>query len=196
MRALLAVAIALATTSGCYLPKGDGAKPVTRTDLSKRPYLRAGTTPVVVQRQENDCGVAALAMVAGAWGKQWTLDDLEKALHPQGNGVRLGAMRDLARSRGLEAFAIKGTRADIEHELKLGRPVLLGLVLPVDKEHNRTHYEVAIAIDPKSGDIVTIDPASGDMQKRQSNVFDLEWKTAGYATLVVVGDTSVQTARR
>lgn len=196
MRALLGIAIALAVGAGCRLPPGDGAKPVTTTDLGKRPWLRAGKTPVVVQREENDCGPAALAMVAGAWGRQWTLDDLEKTLHPVGQGVRLGAMRDFARSRGLEAFAIKGTRADLEHELRLGRPVLLGLVLPVDKEHNRTHYEVAVAIDPRTGDIVTIDPASGEMQQRPANIFDLEWKTAGYATLVVVGDQSGQTAHR
>jgi len=66
--------------------------------------------------------------------------------------------------------------------------VLLGLVLPHGRKRNRSHYEVAIALDPRDGTLVTIDPASGEWMKRSPEVLDIEWKAAGYAALVVVGD--------
>jgi hypothetical protein len=43
-------------------------------------------------------------------------------------------------------------------------------------------------MNPRDGTVVTIDPASGDWRKRSKQVLDLEWKTAGFATLVVVGE--------
>jgi len=173
--------------SACQLSYTGGARPVTPAELGDGWY-RAASTPVVRQRQETDCGLAALAMVAGTWGRHWSVADLDHQLPPTERGVKLGALRDLARNRGLDAYAIKGTMADLTHELSAGRPVLLGLVLPYDRSHNASHYEVAIAMNPQDGTVVTIDPASGDWRKRSQQVLDLEWKTAGFATLVVVGE--------
>jgi hypothetical protein len=65
---------------------------------------------------------------------------------------------------------------------------LLGLMLPFDRSHNASHYEVAVALRPSDGAIVTIDPASGQWRQRTRQVLDVEWKPAGYATLVVVAD--------
>ena len=173
--------------SACQLSYTGGARAVTPAELGDGWY-RAASTPVVRQRQETDCGLAALAMVAGTWGRHWSVADLDHQLPPTERGVKLGALRDLARDRGLDAYAIKGTMADLTHELSAGRPVLLGLVLPYDRSHNASHYEVAIAMNPQDGTVVTIDPASGDWRKRSKQVLDLEWKTAGFATLVVVGE--------
>ena len=136
-----------------------------------------------------DCGLAALAMVAGAWGRHWTIDDLAKQTPPGKHGIKLGVLRDLARERGLEAFAIAATRQDLEHELAQGRPVLLGLMLPHDRKSNRSHYEVAIALNTVDGTLITIDPATGDWMRRSPKVLDIEWKAAGYAALVVTGDS-------
>src|SRR5262249_15620797 len=144
--------------------------------------------PVIRQHQETDCGLAALAMVAGTWGRRWSVADLNQQLPPTERGVRLGALRDLARSRGLEAYAIQGTTHDLERELSQGRPVVLGLLVPYDRDHNASHYEVAIAIHPRDGTVITIDPASGQWRRRSKQVLDLEWKSAGFAALVVVGD--------
>jgi hypothetical protein len=104
--------------------------------------------------------------------------------------VKLKRLRDYARERGLEAYAVKGTFADLETELRAGRPVVLGLVLPYDKNNNLNHYEVVVAIDPRDHSVITRDPATGELMRRVKKVLDLEWKTAGYATLVVVGDRS------
>jgi ABC-type bacteriocin/lantibiotic exporter with double-glycine peptidase domain len=182
-----ALLIAVVGLTACQLSYQGGARPVSPSEIGTGWY-RAAATPVVRQHREADCGLAALAMVAGAWGRQWSVADLNRQLPPTDRGIKLGALRDLARARGLEAYAIKGTVRDLQHELKAGRPVLLGLILPYDMKRNASHYEVAVAIDPGDGTVVTIDPASGTWRRRSSQVLDLEWKTAGFATLVVTGE--------
>jgi len=186
-RTALLLALALVGLSACHLSYTGGAKAVRQTDVPPG-WLHAAPTPVVVQGQRRDCGLAALAMVAGAWGRTWALPDLAHQLPPTGDGVKLGRLRDFARTRGLEAYAVKGTFQDLEHELQAGHPVLLGLVLPFDQNTNLNHYEVVVAMNPADGTVVTRDPATGGLMKRSRKVLDLEWKTAGYATLVVVGE--------
>lgn len=181
------LAIALAGLAACQLPYTGGARVVNPEALGGSWY-RAAATPVVRQHQETDCGLAALAMIAGAWGQHWSVADLTHQLPPTERGVKLGQLRDLARARGLEAYAVEGRPADLTHELSHGRPVVLGLVLPFDREHNASHYEVAVAIRPEDGTVVTIDPASGQWRQRSRQVLELEWKPAGHATLVVVAD--------
>ncbi len=190
-----AVIVALGCLTGCQLPYAGGARPVTPAQLDSS-WLRAAPTPVVRQKQESDCGLAALAMVAGAWGRHWSVDDLAHRIPPSEKGVKLGALRDLARDRGLEAFALRATPSDLQHELASGRPVLLGLMLPFDQGHNRSHYEVAIAMNPHDGTVITIDPASGEWMRRSRAVLDVEWKAAGYPALVVTGEHATSTAMK
>lgn len=184
MRGLIVAA--LVGLSACVLPHSGGARPITPAQIDSG-WLRAAPTPVVRQKHENDCGLAALAMVAGAWGRHWSVDDLAGRLPPKGNGVKLGALRDLARGRGLEAYALRASTQDLAHELAAGRPVVLGLMLPYDRKRNLAHYEVAVAMNPKDGTVVTIDPGSGEWMRRSRAVLDVEWKAAGYPALVVTG---------
>jgi saccharopine dehydrogenase-like NADP-dependent oxidoreductase len=44
----------------------------------------------VRQRKQTDCGLAALAMVAGAWGRGWSVAQLDDQLPPTEHGVKLG----------------------------------------------------------------------------------------------------------
>ncbi|MGE0402475.1 MAG: cysteine peptidase family C39 domain-containing protein [Kofleriaceae bacterium] len=188
---VLTLVVCLAGLSACRLSYKGGATTVGSAELSSNENLLvASPTPVVKQKTQADCGLAALAMVAGAWGHSWSVDDLARKLPPSKNGVKLKRLRDYARERGLEAYAVKGTFADLETELRAGRPVVLGLVLPYDRNNNLNHYEVAVAIDPRDHTVITRDPATGELMRRVKKVIDLEWKTAGYATLVVVSDRS------
>ena len=189
-----ALLLALVGAAACRLPYTGGARAVSPADLDAG-WHKAAATPVVRQQQETDCGLAALAMVAGAWGRHWSVDELARELPPGPGGVKLGSLRDLARRRGLDAFAIRGTRNDLDHELGQGRPVLLGLTLPYDRQNNLNHYEVAVAIDPRSGSVVTLDPATGKYMRRTQQVLELEWKPGGHATLVVVGARPARAAR-
>jgi ABC-type bacteriocin/lantibiotic exporter with double-glycine peptidase domain len=194
MRTSLRLAlVALFGLVACQLPYSGGARPVHPTELDAT-WLRAAPTPVIKQKQESDCGLAALAMVAGSWGRHWSIDDLAHRIKPTARGVRLGALRDLARVRGLEAYAVRASFVDLQHELASGRPVLVGLVLPFDQDRNRSHYEVAVAMNPRDGTVVTIDPATGEWMRRSKAVLDIEWKAAGYFALVVVGDRASESA--
>src|SRR5512143_4193835 len=98
----------------CAVPYKGGARAVQPSQLDTSWY-RAAPTPVVVQKQMTDCGLAALAMVAGAWGRHWSVDDLAHRIPPSEKGVKLGALRDLARDRGLDAFALRATPSDLQH---------------------------------------------------------------------------------
>lgn len=195
--AALLVVVGLAA---CQVPYAGGAKPVAPSAIGAS-WLRAAPVPVVLQQAETDCGLAALAMIGGAWGHHWSVGELAALVPPTRQGVKLGALRDLARRAGLDAFAIRATPADLRHELAAGRPVMLGLVLPFDHHYNLAHFEVAIAMDPATGDVVTIDPSSGHFLRRSPKVLGIEWKAAGYAALVVTGQrtaaagTRTQTAR-
>ncbi|MEO8704960.1 MAG: cysteine peptidase family C39 domain-containing protein [Kofleriaceae bacterium] len=172
--------------TACRLDYTGGARPVAPQQLDAG-WHKAAPTPVVLQEKQMDCGLAALAMLAGAWGQRWTLAELQREQPPGDKGVKLGALRDLARARGLEAFAVKGTPADLEHELANHRPVVLGLLLPFEQRRALAHYEVAIAYNPRDGSVVTQDPATGKLMVRSKQVLEQEWKPAGYATLVVTG---------
>src|SRR5690349_7110565 len=105
-------ALALLGMCACVSANNGGAHSVHPDQLDAH-WLRAAPTPVIQQRRETDCGLAALAMVEGTWGRRATLDDLARRAPPGGDGVRLGALRDLARADGLEAFAIRATRDDL-----------------------------------------------------------------------------------
>jgi ABC-type bacteriocin/lantibiotic exporter with double-glycine peptidase domain len=185
VRAALIAIVGLA--SACTVPYTGGARAVKPAQLDDG-WLRAAPTPVIKQKQQTDCGLAALAMVAGAWGRTWSLDDMAHRVPPGNKGIKLKVLRDLARERGFEAYAIQATHDDLKRELSQGRPVLLGLMLPHDRRSNRSHYEVAVALHPSDGTVVTIDPATGEWMRRSPQVLDIEWKAANYAALVVVAD--------
>jgi len=186
-RALAFIFVALlAATTGCRLSYTGGAKPVNAAQLDNS-WLRASETPVVKQKSQVDCGLAALAMVAGAWGQKWTVDDLRRDVKMSAKGAKLGALRDAARARGLEAYVIAGKHEDLERELSKGRPVMLGLQLPFEQDRALHHYEVVVGLNPRDGSVVTLDPATGKYLQRTKAVLEKEWKPVGYPTLVVVG---------
>jgi len=183
----LVLAIALLGAPACTLGYAGGARPVNPSELDAG-WLRAVPTPVVTQHRLSDCGLAALAMVGGAWGRNWTVEQLAREAPPSERGVKLGTLRDVARAHGLDAYAIRGKASDLETELRGGRPVLVGLIRPLARDRASTHYEVVVALNPRDGAVVTLDPATGKHLRRTRNVLDAEWQPVGYPTLVVVGD--------
>ena len=194
-RAVLALLCSLA---GCYrLSYTGGAKSVDAAKVqSSDGWLRASSTPVVKQQAQTDCGLAALAMVAGAWGQRWSIADLRHDVRMTPHGVKLGALRDVARARGLVAYAIAGKPADLKRELAHGRPVLLGLQLPFEANQALHHYEVVVAMNPRDGTVITLDPATGKTLQRTQSVLEAEWKPVGFPALVVVGTADAPRVRQ
>ncbi len=182
-----AAVVAVVVAGGCVAYTG-GARPLDPAGLAGDPaWIVAGATPAIVQHSDLDCGAAALAMVAGRWSVAWTAAEVTAWLpQPSQRGSRLGDLRDLARARGLEAYAVAGDRATLLHELRAGRPVVVGLWLRYGGRRVRSHYEVVMAIHAAARQVATLDPAGG-WRIRTWDALEAEWGPAGRPTLIVLG---------
>jgi ABC-type bacteriocin/lantibiotic exporter with double-glycine peptidase domain len=177
------VAIALLIASGCASYSG-GARPIDPSRVDSEPgWIKAASTPAIRQRTLLDCGPAALAMVAARWHVEIATTDPAIAA-PAKHGVRLGDLRSAARAHGLIAFAIMADKATLHHELRAGRPIIVGLLRPYSRSEAVSHYEVVVAM--RGDEIVTLDPAAG-WRVRTWATFDAEWNVAKYPALVVLG---------
>ena len=70
-------------------------------------------------------------MVLAHFGVPASLAEVVSADPPRDGGVRAGDLRDVARAKGLSAFVVAGTFADLFEQLGHGRPVLVGLAKPI-----------------------------------------------------------------
>jgi ABC-type bacteriocin/lantibiotic exporter with double-glycine peptidase domain len=181
------VSLAMCVLAGCASYIG-GARSADPARVHDEPgWITAAHTPVVGQSRPAECGPAALAMVAGRWQVPLALEDATRLVpEPTERGVKLGHLRDAAREIGLLAFAIRGDRSTLVHELREGRPVVVGLLLPHRRGRVRSHYEVVVAIRPETDEVMTIDPAAG-WRIRHWRDLDAEWLPAGRAAMVVLG---------
>jgi len=179
-------AVALLGAAGCsYLGE---ATPFDPEDLDSTPgWVAVRTVPVVLQREKTDCGAAALSMVLSRWEVGVTMDDVSRHCPsvPE-QGIRAKDLRDYARAQGLRSYLIHGCWEDLEKEVGLGRPVIVGLVKR-DGSGAVTHYEVVVAVHPERKDVVTVDPARGWCRNSMSG-FCREWEPAGFLTLVFFRD--------
>lgn len=145
--------------------------------------------PFVEQSGREDCGPAALAMILAYWRIAATHDEIAAACPPEpGVGTKAGTMRDFARERGLKVFLIHGEIADLERELKLGRPVLVGLSQPYS-DQTYTHYAVVVGLDAAAERIFLIDPARGWQENSIDGFLD-EWNPVGRPTMVFLRPSS------
>ncbi len=189
----LSIALVAVTVAACAHYTG-GAHPIEPGQVSRDPgWISTAPTPTVHQHGLTDCGPAALAMVAGRWHVALTLDEARhEVAAPTPRGVRLGDLRKAARAKGLLAFAVNGDEAMLEHEVRAGRPVIIGLLRPYGRDRALSHFEVVVALRASADDhrVVTIDPGGG-WQVRSWADLDAEWKPAGRPALVVLGPSSV-----
>lgn len=184
LQSLLAAILVTAAVPGCAVYPGT-ARPSSYEDLRRDDgWILLEGVPEARQFNRNDCGAASLAMVLGHWGIPAGVADLERECTVAGTeGLLATELRDAARRRGLSAFLFAGTIADIEHELRRGRPLLVGL----GKENGdafTAHFEVVVGIDVVRGRIAAIDPAIGLTCDSLAG-FEGEWKHSKYVTIVM-----------
>lgn len=171
--------------AGCVaLPAGQ-ARPTTYDDLRREDgWLLLDSVPHVAQSSRSDCGAASLAMVLALWGVDASVESLGiECAAPGDEGLRASALRDAARRRGLAAFVFAGRMEDLEHELRRGRPVVVGLMKSAGPA-TASHYEVVVGLHPATQRVATLDPASGLVLNELSE-FAREWEAARGVTLVV-----------
>jgi ABC-type bacteriocin/lantibiotic exporter with double-glycine peptidase domain len=182
-----AIAITALVATGCVTYSG-GARPFDPSRVGGEPgWIAAAPTPEIRQSGQFDCGAAALAMVAGRWKVQISVGS-SIVPAPSKTGIALGNLRSAARHYGLDAYAIKADYAILAHELRAGRPVIVGLLRPYSRNKATSHYEVVIAM--RGDEVVTLDPAAG-WRVRTRAALDAEWRPAQYPALVVLGPPPV-----
>lgn len=142
---------------------------------------------LVRQQSDRDCGAAALSMVLERWATAApTSADIlrDVPLDPQ-HGMAAGALRDVARQRGLAAFLIHGQLEDLIHEVDADRPVLVGLIQRYGQKAY-AHYEVVVGVNQRQRRLLLFDPGRG-AREDDFDGFAAEWKGAQQLTLVVTG---------
>jgi ABC-type bacteriocin/lantibiotic exporter with double-glycine peptidase domain len=183
-KTLKCLALAAAFSSaGCILSLGS-AEPTTQQELqAEQGWILVGDVPHVAQENAEGCGAAALSSVLARWGVDVPAATLrEECTLPGVEGLQAAELRDAARRRGLSAFVFEGTIADLEHELRLGRPVVVGLVKSLGPL-TATHYEVVVGLRPDA-EVAAIDPAQG-LVRDTLPAFTAEWAATRGVTLVV-----------
>ena len=177
------LALLLAAASGCaYRGTAQAFDPAELT--SEPGWIFVEGVPAILQEAQEDCGAAALAAVLAYWKAPADAERILLACPPKPEeGIEAGALRDFARSCGLQAFLFAGEWDDLKRELAAGRPVLVGLGKPYITGI-LSHYEVVTAYHQEKRLLVTVDPANG-WRKNSPEGFQQEWTLAGRLTLVV-----------
>jgi predicted double-glycine peptidase len=148
--------------------------------------------PFVAQTTDG-CGSASLSMVMRYWdrkeGRAVAADAEETQIQaalfsPAAKGIFASSMRDYLERSGYQAFAFRGQWADFEHQLGLGRPMIVGL--QPSGAHGPLHYVVVVGIDPERNYLLMNDPAQQKMLRISREGFEAEWRATGNWTLLAV----------
>lgn len=174
--------VALLGATGCASYQGP-ARSISASEVAGPGWLRARSVPMVRQTGEADCGLAAAAMVIGH--HQRTAPAPAELGRPRDGGVTAVALRDALRRHRLRSFVVGGTLTDLEHELRAGRPAIVGTVKRVDRKRGRPHFEVVVAVHPGQRRVVTHDPAIG-LRESTYDGFMTEWKPARQTLIVAL----------
>lgn len=188
----------MSAVSGCASYRGSSHE-VTAATLTQQPgWVRLDGVELVRQKGISDCGAAALSTVLEYLepnGDELDRKAIDQTLREKpGEGLSAGQLRDYAKARGFDAFVIKGTLKDLQHEVDAGRPVIVGVHKPLSSGETLAHYEVVVGYHPERGDMLTLDPDRG-LRKFDRVGFVKEWGGAGLVTLVVMRKEPAASAR-
>lgn len=148
--------------------------------------------PFVAQTKDG-CGSASIAMLMRYWDAQQHQAVTQAAdpqhvqallFSPKAHGIYAGRMQQYLSTHGYLAFAFAGTWRDIDHNLRLGRPLIVGLA--ASGAHGPLHYVVVVGVDPAQEYVYLNDPAQQKMLRISREGFEREWKGTDNWTLLAV----------
>jgi ABC-type bacteriocin/lantibiotic exporter with double-glycine peptidase domain len=146
-----------------------------------------------VQQTTDGCGSASLSMVMRYWdrkeGRAIAADAEETHIQPAlfspaAKGIFASSMRDYLERSGYQAFAFHGQWSDFEHQLALGRPMIVGL--QASGALGPLHYVVVVGVDPARNFLFMNDPAQQKMLRISREGFEQEWRGTDNWTLLAV----------
>jgi ABC-type bacteriocin/lantibiotic exporter with double-glycine peptidase domain len=176
--------VAPALVAGCYTGSARDVSPdpIGAADAG---WVMVRDVPFIAQQREDDCGAAALAMTLRYHHLAATEAEILAEAPPRKGGVTVGQLRDVARSRGTQAFVIAGTWDDLEYQLLWGRPVVVGLLKPLLGGRAVAHFEVVVGFNRARREVRSLDPARG-LRENSVEGFADEWARAGRVMLVII----------
>ena len=148
--------------------------------------------PFVAQTTDG-CGSASLSMVMQYWDRKQRRaiapdadpEHIRAALFSRAaGGIYASGMRKYLRQSGYQAFTFRGQWSDFEHELALGRPMIVGI--QASGPRGPLHYVVIVGIDPGRNYLLMNDPAQQKMLRISREGFESEWRATGNWTLLAV----------
>jgi ABC-type bacteriocin/lantibiotic exporter with double-glycine peptidase domain len=147
--------------------------------------------PFVHQPREG-CGAASLAMVMEYWAQQQgrsagaasDVGSIQQQLYvPREHGIPASAMASYLRAHGYQVFALSGQWTDLEAQLRKGRPLIVALRPPGQRE---LHYVVVDGVDPERGLVMMNDPAERKLLSQERAEFEKDWKATDDWMLLAV----------
>ncbi|MBK8011630.1 MAG: C39 family peptidase [Deltaproteobacteria bacterium] len=184
------MALALLSSAACATIGATytGSGVAVDSELSTREsgWVYVAKVPVVRQRADWDCGLAALMMVLRYWSVTPVPGIIAKTLEGAAEmhrPISAGELKKIAKDHELEAFVVRGGSKDLIAQMRKGRPVIVGLLKPTIRGRV-AHYEVVIGVNERTGDVMTIDPSLGHRKNTWSG-FEAEWTGAGFLILLV-----------
>lgn len=180
MRSTLACVTLLMT--GCMTYTGSATTLAPQALREDPAWLRIPGIEPLRQKDDHDCGPTALAMVVNYWQPSRAAEPFPGL--PTDRQASAEELRDAARARGLSAYVVEGSPDDLVHELKQGRPVIVGTVKNT-VGNSVTHFEVVIGMHRESRRIAAYDPALGLTQNSFMD-FLMEWEATGRVLLVIM----------
>jgi ABC-type bacteriocin/lantibiotic exporter with double-glycine peptidase domain len=176
-------ALALLALEACAPVYTGAARDLDPSALRREPgWTAVQGVPLYRQSHERDCGPTALAMVVAYYRPE--LDTQRLLATSRDARVSAAELRDRARELGLLAYVVEGKPEDLAHELRAGRPVIVGMAKPT-ANGGVAHFEVLVGIHARSRRVATLDPAAG---YRQNSLLDFmaEWQSTGRVLLVIM----------
>lgn len=139
------------------------------------------------------CGSASIAMVMGYWEKKEgrhaaskinPLKIQKELFSPSAKGIYASRMRQYFIHSGYRAFAFSGRWSDLEHNVALGRPLIVAI--KASGPYGPLHYVVVVGIDSARGFVFVNDPARQKMLRISREGFESEWRATHDWTLLAV----------
>ena len=172
---------------GCY--RG-AARPLDPAAITRDPaWIAVTTVPALRQHGAEDCGHTVAAMVLTAWGTPTTPDEVVRTIGgPATKALPAGRLRTYLLARGLRVFLLEGALPDLEHELRAGRPVVVGVRRTFGGKLY-AHYQVVVGVDPGGRRLAVLDPADG-LLEIPFDGFLAEWAPTRHLMLVAFAPTA------
>jgi len=129
-----------------------------------------------VKQEGKGCGAACISMVMQYWQKGSSDPNriMQLLYSPKANGIFASDMQKYFQENEFQVFTINGTRSDLEHHLKKGRPLIV--CLDENERDSYLHYVVVAGFDPEGQVVYLNDPAEKKMRQISWTSFESQWK--------------------